>query len=854
MAQEAALEWMRQFECEEDAQCTHTIDEDLYNIPTRQLASFHDNAQRLINLGRKSVRERVPETTPAFFVILAPVTNSVTSSDAVEILAQLSLGIILGGDHQTDAGSAAAAVLTKVCVVLRSPSFTNAAGDEVESMFFLFPRLLVKHDSMVHIRKRIVDDFIVIKRSVPDVVDWDIRNAMQDKTPAAVLLYGSTPKDGLSRSFYRAYDEMGKNLSLEEVFEQKERALPACYMYSLNRLSRRIERAKELSPEMKQIEELLRMIGSHRLNVPSDVVAISQAVYAASKGSMEGSLVLEEFLGSAEQTREMWCEVAIKEPQYTTMTLRYMASVDNPLMFKNMLKNEVKAPLWRSTGPYGSDLDIANILKAMYSHLFAYDKRTSIWYYYDGSHWVDEEDHAATLREKMRTEIIQLYEDLIQQISRIITQTEGESKGYKERVKNCGKIIQRLGKKSDKTAIIGEASDLFTITKLDEKLDGVLSFQTFAYADCVYNLVPEEPNKSAYSAGRPEDFCKRHSPLRVSDNRYTMEHPEVKTLLAYLRQVLASYNENDEPNEEVMWYTIDRQAVCLEGGNRLKYVTIWEGPLANNSKSTFESIIHDGMGGYSATIATAKVIGKKRGDADGPTPMLRHAQGARNLWIKETTRHERINAGQLLELSSGLDPIPLRDPHSKVIIEVIPSYKITLVVNNAPRVDPEETGVFVRVKNIQWLSQFLSSDQVPEDEYEQRQQRKYPLNPQFSRKRAALIAPMMWLLGERYKMVGKYGPKEPAVIAENMERYKLANDVFLRYIREATQDGEGGVAIDDLYAEFKGWFKNRYPQTSWYSQDDLYEWMTKHRGKPKWGTTWEGMRLLPKIQRVVALA
>ena len=903
MATSSALSHIKEFECDKnDEKYTHIIESTKYKVPSRHLASFYSNIESIIGLGKREVKERVPDLTPAFFNLLVPVDERVTPDEAISSLAQIGMEAVLSVEYKTENVEN-----SKICIVFRSPPHTKNE-EEVESLLFLYPRLLIKREperkennSLTIIRTRLIRDFGELNRQSGNLVDWEIKNILHNKSPKDIQVYGSCSSNSIKRSYYKCYDDRGEEIDIDSVFDQKERSLSPSYLYSLNRLARRFERAKELSPELQALDELLKMISPERKEEPSDVLAISQAIYCASEGRQEGELLLEDFLeGVIEKTEEdrdidkednteedkddtnneerenkntnkekknrlysdgsitkkkekytaheLWCEVALLKPRYTTMTLRYMASRDNPILFKKAVENEIKGYLWRSIGPHGSSLDISQVLKSMYGHLFAFEDKEEEWYYYKETHW--EENGDKQLREKLRTDIMKIYEKLYDQvllIARNDAQNEAQSKAYKERAKKCSGIIIKLGSK-EKNAIISEASDLFSISDLYQKLDGPISFNTFAFADCVYNLVPDNPEESNYSDGRPQDFCRRSSPLMMKNNNYSINHPDVKMLMDYLRQVLCNYNEEDEPDESVMWYMIDRVAVAIEGGNRLKHLTISSGPHASNSKSTFESIVHDGMGGYSATINTAKVVSKSRGDGDAATPALRHLAGCRCAWIKETSKGDKINAGQILEMTSGLDPIACRDLYSKRTVEIIPSYKMFFFVNNTPTMSADEPGLWIRVRLVLWLSQFV--EDAPSDEKEQRKERRYSIDPLFAKKRIAMVAPMMWLLCERYKVCGKYGPKEPPAVLEYVKAYRKSNDVFGRFLGDCVEDADGSsIDIDSLYTDFVRWWRTRHQHATYYSLDDLQAYVTKTYGQPKWNTTWEGYRIRPRLQR-----
>jgi hypothetical protein len=876
MTAEATLAWLKQFECEdvEHPNATHIVERTYYTVPTRQLGTFHAKIQSLLGLHRRtSVREVIPTTTPAFFLFTAPAGEGVVSDEAVALMAQTGLHAVMAvsAPQQRDevrlpsqegmGAESGSGVLTKVCVAFRSPVYTDESGVEVEAFMLLYPRLLVStkaagsggggDDSVLTVAtRRFIDDFAAVAATSPGLVSWDVKEVIRTERRTAAFVCGSSSKTGMPRTFYKVYDERGMEVDLEEVFTLKERGLPESYLYSLGRLAKRIEQVGELSPELKKVEELLEMLSGKRVECPSDLNAVAQILYSSSKGSADGELMLEEWVGSAERAHELWCSVAVQKPRYTTMTLRYMVSMDSPVAFGNMVRAEIRPHIWESTGPHGCDLDVAKVAYAMYGHRFAYCEVEDKWFAYDGTHWSDKGE--LMLRQLLRGEVRNAYKAVYDQLSARAGQGEGENRGVKERCKAIGNWVKSLGTRAPKKAIMSEAADLFTVEGLYENLDGPISYRTFAYVDCVFNMVPDSPEQSHYSDGRPEDYCKRSSPIAMRDNRYTMDHPEVKVVLDYFRQVLATYDDNDVPDESVMWYEIDSIAVCKEGGNRLKRVLVNEGPLANNSKSSAESVIHDGFGGYSAAVPTAKMVGGKRGDGDGPTPALRHVQGARIVWGHETSRHDRLNAGQLLELSSGLDPIPLRDPHSRKTVEVIPSYKIFITCNNSPTFDTSEAGLTDRIRLILWLTQFVPVEKAPTDAREQRRLRKYPIDRNFDKKRAVMVRPLQWLLDERYKVVGRYGPREPKAVLEAVEKYRRDNDTFLRFLEDTVEEADGNVDIDTLYTAFVSWHKAHYPKNGQASQYDLEGYMTKKYGPSRLGGTWEGLRQRPKVQRVVA--
>ena len=870
MTQEATLAWLRQFECEPDAEeYNFEIDKIRYDVPTRQISMFHSKIQNIIGPNRKCIREKIPDVTPAYFNVIATVDNGVMDDEVVKTLAITGLTSVLAVQHREGSNNGnsntnnnnqpnglpdSTTTNNKLCIVLRSPVYTDEDGSEVESLLLLYPRLLVSRviQNGTSPLLQAKDSFINAFEAISDVTDgglvqWDPRTAIRNGADK-IVLHGCSTFRMFARTFYKAYDYRGEELEIEEVFSQKERSLPGTYLYSFNRLSRRMEQVGELPPNLQKIDELLQMLSNDRFTCNSDLLAVAQAIFHESDGSADGELMLEELLGSNEKAHELWCTVETLPVRYTVTTLRYMASVDNPQQFKRLTETEAKPHFWKSTGPHGSDQDVAKVMKQLYGHLFAYSDAEEKWYIYDQTHW---ETGDKKLREKLRDELVVSYEGLFEIINGMPHANDAERRALDKRKDMCTKWIQILGTDAGKKKVMKEAADLFAVDDMQLRLDGSLSYNTFAFKDLVFNLVPEDPEKSSYSRGRPEDWCKRFSPLLMKDRitKYNMDHPEVKILLDYLRQVLSSYDINDVADDSVLWYVIDRLACCLEGGNRLKMLTLWHGPMASNSKSTLASIAHRGFGSYSATIPMAKVVGKKKDSGDGPTPALSHAQGARVVWLSEASKGVSLDAQTLLTITSGLDTLTLRDPHSKTVIEVIPSYKLVGHVNNVPVMNTAEAGLIIRVRIAMFISQFLLPDKVPKTPEEQRQKRKYPIIAEMEKTITKMIGPLMWLLTQRYKISGKYGPSEPKIIEDYVRAYHVRNDVFLRFMNDSTEEVDGSsVNLESLYISFTDWFKRKHPGRQNESEDTLNDWLIKKYGEPQFAGVWQGIRLKPKVR------
>lgn len=863
------------YECEDEEETTHFVrkfssddsdDDKNYNVPPKELPVFLEHASSI--LSHALVSERIPEFTPAFFSFKFPYddNNDHLNDDLFLLLADLGIKALL---------SIGADGINKHSIILRSPPYLRPLtqkekkdikkGKDIEriqivSVIILYPRIIVQRDipegskeSLLSRAKSIFrkayNDYF--RYSSPDDDEdeeredkgitkkyYDIDQVLQLEDVNYLPIYGATSdKKVLARRLYCGISEEGEKINIDKIFERRELEYKDSYLYSLQRLSKKPEATVVLSPHLAQLQATIALLSATRAQSKSDRLVVAQAIHYESKHSAAGLTILEDFIGDETIAKELWQQVVMLKERYKARDIRYMASKDSQERFSMLQIDEIRTLMRKAISPTGSDMHVAQILKILYGHLFM-TSDTGKWYVYEDTHWRENGDKE--MRDLMRDKLVPLFEAFCDSIS-----VEGGSKAEIARNKdakdNCLKLIKKLGSPSKKS-FLTEAEDIFLDTTIDENLDGPVSFYTFAFADCVYDL-----KLKVFTDGKPGDYCMRHSNVCMKDNYYHMDHPDVL-------KVIKLFKQNHMNNEELAWWRIDRYACCLEGGNRFKHITINEGPKANNGKSTEEHLVKKGFGEYAGTAPTALLV-SKRTEANGPTPAYKHIQGKRVVFIQEVTGRERLNAGVLKEISSGIDPIPTRSMGKDKMIEVIPTYKIFLVCNKAPKVDPGEVGVFLRARLTSYDTVYVNPEDAPDTEEEQWEKMIFPIDPDMVEKKIPeLLAPFMWLLIQRYNIWNKTGPSEPKIVRDALKEFKLRNDTYGKFISKNIEvDEESYLNLDDMYDNFGVWFKKEHPGAHQPSQDELGEYMRlKYPDQEEFTDSWKGLRLKLGIKKKIA--
>ena len=184
--------------------------------------------------------------------------------------------------------------------------------------------------------------------------------------------------------------------------------------------------------------------------------------------------------------------------------------------------------------------------------------------------------------------------------------------------------------------------------------------------------------------------------------------------------------------------------------------------------------------------------------------------------------------------------INIDEPYSNFIANGI----VTHNCNTLPRFKYADKAVWNRVRVIPFESTFVKAGQdCPETFEEQLYQKKFPMDPEFSKKIPGLVSAFAWVLLEHRKNILGKERFEPEKVRSATAMYKKQNDVYRQFIEERIIEDSRYIKIDELWDDFKIWFRNGFPGNSMPGKNDVKEYFTKLWNDPEPGIKWFGYRL-----------
>jgi phage/plasmid-associated DNA primase len=266
---------------------------------------------------------------------------------------------------------------------------------------------------------------------------------------------------------------------------------------------------------------------------------------------------------------------------------------------------------------------------------------------------------------------------------------------------------------------------------------------------------------------------------------------------------------------------------CLKGGNINKKVVVWSG-VGDNSKSVSEELVKKAFGSYFHVFPTPLLTGK-RTQSSGASPELAKSAGTRIAVIQEPSEKEEFNIGVLKELS-GNDEIYVRGLY-KESSKFTPQFKLIVICNKLPRIPSDDQATWNRIRVLDYESQFKDESLCPVTLEEQIKKKTFPIIRPFSFTEG-MVQAFMCKLFRRFEYITKrgYATREPEQVSRATKVYRAKNDVFMNYITEKiVDDPESTLTIQDIYSEFKEWYKSSYSTLyNMPSKTELKEYMEKY--------------------------
>jgi len=759
-----------------------------------------------------------------------------------------------------------------LCVLLEKPMYYISAGETsyAKNGFHLhFPNLfLSKVDQEVHLIPRVQDTV----QNLQIFADLGFENSASviDKASCTVpwLMYGSRKSEdmdpykvtkvfnsegvevSLEDAFkhYRIYDNREKVISVRDNVKEYLPRILSIIPYGrptnevrhglVSPLKEKLQekKAKKKTQLKVSVEEALRvserllpMLADWRAEERNEWLTIGWILYNIGDNSPQA---LEQWMEFSARCEEKYDEAnciyeweRMIKKDLTLGTLRYYASIDSPDLYKTFKKEQAEHYVKESLN--GSHNDIAKVLYAEYGNEFVCASISNkMWFQFRDHRW-EEIEEGIFLRERISDEIVEKYSEVGKEIFTKLAsvQDKAEEAMYNARLKQVQKIIGNLKSSPYKNNIMKEAMEVFYDRRFQQKLDQ--NPFVIGFTNGVYDLKLNE-----FRAGRPEDFISKVLPIDLKD--YKMEDESVQNVVNFLMKVF--------PDPEIREYFLDCYSDIFVGGNNQKKVYLWTGE-GDNGKSITQMFFDEMLGELAIKFNTQYFTGKKVSSGSANPELARAAPPVRLGTMEEPDADEQLNIGELKKLSGG-DKFWARDlfEKGKKTREVTPMFMISFICNKLPKLKYSDKATWNRFRVIPFEATFVEPDQpCPETFEEQMKQKRFPMDKEFKHKIHGMVSAWAWYLLEWRKQISVR--KEPEKVREATAAYRRQNDIYRQFIEECIIEDDSILSITEMYAHFKEWFKEGWPNMSLPIKNEVKEYFEKLWGELGTGSKWKGYRI-----------
>ena len=612
-----------------------------------------------------------------------------------------------------------------------------------------------------------------------------------------------------------------------EVSELKPNLPSPLQRKMAKRQVRKISSHSNFLEKLQIYKKLVDCLDGSRAENYSEWINVGFVLYNISNGSDEGRELWKEFSQKCESKYDAYvCDKAwdrMVKKNYTDRTLYLWAEQDDPVEFKKIQNKDIKKHLDDSLN--GSHFDIAMTLYSKYRTKFVCASiKHKIWYHFVDHCW-HEVECGVTLKKKISTEILGLYQKACYEcIPKIASDDVGEKAMYEARMKQLMKLMSSLKNANFKSNVMKECMEVFhngTFLKSLNKNAYLIGF-----TNGVYDL-----RTHSFRDGIPDDFISLQ--MAIDYKKFEPNSSDVTEVHEFLEKVF--------PDKSVRNYFLDTSSDIFVGGNHNKLVQVWSGE-GDNAKSITQILFEKMFGKYAVKLPTSLIIGKRTQSSAACPELVRAGNGVRFAVLQEPDQKDVINIGILKELS-GNDTFFARGLF-KEGGEITPMFKLILICNEPPKLPYGDKAVWNRIRVVPFESTFVdpSDKDLPETYEEQLKEKKFPKDPQFADKIPGMIEAFAFILLEHRKTLNKR--IEPKKVRIATEGYRLKNDIYRQFIEESiVEDNKFSLALVELYSAFKEWFKESMPNHQIPVKNDLCTYFTKAWGEAAKGIKWKGKRL-----------
>jgi P4 family phage/plasmid primase-like protien len=508
----------------------------------------------------------------------------------------------------------------------------------------------------------------------------------------------------------------------------------------------------------------------------------------------------------------------MKDEGLTIRSLMQWARNDNYLKYNEIMSKEFNYLLEKSLA--GSTTLVANAVHHMYQDKYVcVDMQKNAWYEFrENEHKWCLLPNGYTLQKHLSKEFSDEYMKLLRKLS---TKYENVNTEEKELIKNkidkINTIINKLNDITFKKKIMEELKNIYAEPKFEEQLD--INKDLIGFRNGVYDL-----KENIFRDGQPDDMISMSTKIEYIP--FSKKNLNYEPMIKFLSEIL--------PNENVRKYFITRLSTCVSGHNKEQDLHIATGK-GSNGKSLLVKLIDKAFGDYYKPVSIA-MLTHKRNSASSASPEMIVLKGARIACFQETDADDKFNVGIMKEIT-GEDKITARGLF-KEPIEFYPQFKALMIVNTLPIVPSTDDGTWRRLKKIDFNSKFVE---------EPNGKNQFKIDKSLGEKikdwTGIFISYLINIYVNDYLVNGLVEPEE---VKNSTNGYKLENDYFTEFYNERiekTDSNKDRIKRDEVFNNFKLWFKNYKEGTKQFTSSDFDKYFLDKLGKLNKHNKWIGYKL-----------
>lgn len=611
------------------------------------------------------------------------------------------------------------------------------------------------------------------------------------------------------------------------------------------------EEIGDIKTDFDLCNELVRYLTQKRINAKSSFLDIGRAYYSATDGGYKG---LYEWIKVAAKTKKFnkeFCEQhydTFENDKVTVRSLGWYFRIDNRKKYDNWHRNWCYPVLYDSMEREHTVVGEAFYRCFWTRYMFTGKK----WYEFRRNRLVNIEEQK--IEKTITNEFIPCFDNLSYQLQGDIQKLNSRMKvGSKthqksveklqDEIQKVQKLIQMLRNVPFRGCLLKSIRTFFYYENLNKVLNK--NPNLLGCSNCVIELTEE---KAIQREGKPEDFITKKIGVPYMTN-YSYDHPDVKDIINYLRQVF--------PNEEILDYMFKDLASMIYRRNAEKLCRVWIGDT-NGSKSILMKMIRCWLGDYYCDLPEEFFSGKKMGTS-GPSPELAQCEDAAVAFTSEPDSDESWKGARIKRITGGDSFYARSCGEDGGTIES--TFKYILVLNIVPDINGMDEATKNRFMMIPFEGRWLKPEEEElnplADTFEKQiKEKRYRMDPRFEENIPRLAGALNWLCIKNYERYLREGLVRPNYIKNFMEEYWSKNDPFNAFIDENLEipkkedgltDDNKYITATDIYPKYRSWYKQNYPNFKPVEKSKFISFMSgpDRLGKQK-GRRWYGYSVRDK--------